>query len=134
MMGQEFNQPSLAIPQTIPAPDAAGQRNDLRSELRKKARPGEAIIQVFLRFSGLLSVLITAGIVLVLVYDAWVFFQRPEVTLWMFFTGTAWQPRIGQFGIFPLFNATVLSSIIGLAVALPVGWMIAIYLSEYASH
>ena len=132
-MGQEFNQPSLAIPQSISAPDAAGQRNDLRSSLRKKARPGEAIIQVFLRFSGLLSVLITAGIVLVLVYDAWVFFQRPEVTLWMFFTGTAWQPRIGQFGIFPLFNATVLSSIIGLAVALPVGWMIAIYLSEYAT-
>jgi phosphate transport system permease protein len=105
----------------------------LGNQLRKKTRPGEAIIQAILRIAGFVSVFVTAGIVLVLIYDAWIFFMRPEVTLLNFFTGTAWQPRIGQFGIFPLLNATILSSIIGLTVALPLGWMIAIYLSEYAS-
>jgi phosphate transport system permease protein len=50
-----------------------------------------------------------------------------------FFTGTVWQPQILKFGIFPLFNATMLTSFIGLLVAVPLGLMIAIYLSEYAS-
>jgi phosphate transport system permease protein len=70
---------------------------------------------------------------LVLVYDAWIFFMRPEVTLTAFLTGTAWQPSINLFGIFPLLNATLLTSVIGLAFALPIGLMIAIFLSEYAS-
>jgi len=55
------------------------------------------------------------------------------VTLVEFFTGTAWQPQILLFGLFPLFNATMLTSAIGLLVAVPLGLMIAIYLSEYAS-
>lgn len=128
-MEQDISQPALGnAPTTL---DLRG--GDISAELRKKARPGEAVIQAILRISGLLSVLITAGIILVLLYDAWVFFMRPEVSLWGFFTGTAWQPRINQFGIFPLLNSTILTSVIGLAVALPLGWMIAIYLSEYAS-
>ncbi len=109
------------------------QHGEVSPELRRKVRPGEGAIQLFLRVSGLLSVLITAGIVLVLLYDAWVFFMRPEVSVWRFLTGTAWQPRIDEFGIFPLLNATLLTSAIGLGVALPLGLMIAIYLSEYAS-
>ena len=102
-------------------------------DLRKRRHLGESLIQGFLRLSGVISVLITAGIVLVLIVDAYRFFARPEPTLQEFFTGTAWQPAIKLFGIFPLLNATILSSIIGLAVALPIGLMIAIYLSEYAS-
>jgi phosphate transport system permease protein len=101
--------------------------------LRKKPRPGEAVIQLLLRISGAISVLITAGIVFVLIFDAIKFFARPEPTLWGFFTGTTWQPAILQFGIFPLFNATVLTSLIGMVVAMPIGLMIAIYLSEYAT-
>lgn len=102
-------------------------------DLRKRTRPGEALIQVLLRAAGAVSVLTTAGIVLVLIYDAFLFFRRPEPTLLEFFTGTAWQPQIFMFGIFPLLNATLLTSIIGMSVALPIGLMIAIYLSEYAS-
>jgi phosphate transport system permease protein len=124
-MQQEISRPGLI---DLPAAGAG-----VSPELRKKTRPGEVVIQAILRISGLLSVLITAGIVLVLLYDAWVFFMRPEVSLWRFFTETAWQPRINQFGIFPLLNATLLTSLIGLAVAIPLGLMIAIYLSEYAS-
>jgi len=106
---------------------------DIAVRLRKRRRPGEALIGVLLRVAGYISILTTAGIVLVLIVDAWRFFMRPEVTLWEFFTGTAWQPQIMKFGIFPLFNATVLTSLIGMTVALPLGLMIAVYLSEYAT-
>ena len=102
-------------------------------DLRKRMRPGETVIQVGLRLAGLVSVLTTAGIILVLIFDAIKFFMRPEPTLWEFFTGTVWQPQILEFGIFPLLNATLLTSFIGALVALPLGIMIAIYLSEYAS-
>jgi phosphate transport system permease protein len=102
-------------------------------DLRKRVRPGETIIQVGLRLAGLVSVLTTAGIIVVLIFDAIKFFMRPEPSLLEFFTGTVWQPQILKFGIFPLFNATILTSLIGMAVALPLGIMIAIYLSEYAS-
>ncbi|MFZ2486898.1 MAG: phosphate ABC transporter permease subunit PstC [Anaerolineae bacterium] len=102
-------------------------------DLRRRSRPGEMLIRAFLIFASLVSVLTTAGIVLVLIYDAIKFFARPEPTLQGFFTGTIWQPQILKFGIFPLFNATLLTSAIGMVVALPLGLMIAIYLSEYAS-
>ncbi len=101
-------------------------------DLRKRPRLGESVIHVALVAAGLVSIFTTAGIVLVLIFDAITFFMRPEVSLWEFFTSTIWQPRILKFGIFPLFNATVLTSLIGMIVALPVGLAIAIYLSEYA--
>lgn len=129
-MQQELSRPGMI---DAPGSGPGAGSGPISPELRKKMRPGEAVIQAILRFSGLLSVAITAGIILVLLYDAWVFFMRPEVSLWAFLTGTAWQPRIDQFGIFPLLNATLLTSVIGLAVAIPLGLMIAIYLSEYAS-
>ena len=105
----------------------------LTIDLRRKPRIGEQIIQFTLLLCGLLSILITIGIVVVLFFDALAFFRLDEVTLVEFFTGTAWQPQILLFGLFPLFNATMLTSAIGLLVAVPLGLMIAIYLSEYAS-
>jgi phosphate transport system permease protein len=102
-------------------------------DLRARKRPGEMIVQGFLLFCGAVSILTTLGIVLVLLQEALIFFRDPEVSLVEFFTTTAWQPVIGQFGIFPLFLATVLTSLIGMAVALPLGVAIAIYLSEYAT-
>ncbi len=101
--------------------------------LRKRRRPGEFAIQGFLFFCGVISILTTAGIVIVLFQEALRFFLSPDVSLLEFFTATAWQPVIGRFGIFPLLNATLLSSLIAMVVALPVGLAIAIYLSEYAS-
>jgi phosphate transport system permease protein len=50
-----------------------------------------------------------------------------------FFGSTRWQPAIGDFGIWPLVSATLLTSLIAMLVALPLGMMVAIYLSEYAS-
>ncbi len=116
-----------------PALPPASALQDRPIDLHRRIRPGETVIKVFLVAAALVSVLTTLGIVLVLIYDAFVFFARPEPTLAEFFTGTIWQPKILKFGIFPLFNATVLTSLIGMTIALPIGLMIAIYLSEYAS-
>jgi phosphate transport system permease protein len=55
------------------------------------------------------------------------------VTLIEFLTNTTWQPAIGEFGILPLINATLITSAIAMLVALPLGLCAAIYLSEYAS-
>lgn len=115
----------------MPGGQPSGARRPL--DLRKRTRVGEGIIQLLLRVAGAVSVLTTVGIVVVLIYDAFVFFRRPEPTFLEFFTGTVWQPQILRFGIFPLINATLLTSVIGMTVALPIGLMIAIFLSEYAS-
>jgi phosphate transport system permease protein len=60
-------------------------------------------------------------------------YQERRVSLFEFFTGTKWIPQIGKFGILPLINATVMTSLSAMLVALPIGLSIAIYLSEYAS-
>lgn len=57
-----------------------------------------------------------------------------QVTLAEFLTGIRWQPQIGNFGIWPLLQATINISVIALLVAVPVGMGAAIYLSEYASE
>ncbi len=126
-MQSDLTQSSLTV---LPG---ASNTLDAPINLRKKRRPGELIIQVFLLFCGIVSILTTIGIVVVLLSQALAFFSRPEVTLVEFFTSTKWNPIIGDFGIFPLINATLLTSAIAMIIALPLGLMIAIYLSEYAS-
>ena len=61
-------------------------------------------------------------------------FLSSSVTLVEFFTKTRWNPQIGQFGIWPLLNATLFVSVIAMLVSLPLGLSTAIYLSEYASN
>jgi phosphate transport system permease protein len=87
----------------------------------------------FLFFSGALSIFITIGIVFFLSEEAVQFFRSPDVTLLEFLTGTKWQPHLGEFGILPLLNATLVTSFIAMLVAIPLGMCVAIYLSEYAS-
>ncbi len=57
--------------------------------------------------------------------------DRP--TLVEFFTNTSWIPAIGEFGVIPLINSTLMTSAIAMLVSLPLGIGAAIYLSEYAS-
>lgn len=57
-----------------------------------------------------------------------------RVSLFEFFTGTVWQPAIGEFGISPLIYGTLATSTIAMLVSLPLGMGAAIYLSEYASE
>jgi phosphate transport system permease protein len=101
--------------------------------LRKRIRPGETLIQTFLFASGAISIFTTIGIVFVLMRESLLFFGSGEVTLIEFFSGTTWQPAIKQFGIWPLVTATLMTSAIGMLVAIPLGLSAAIYLSEYAS-
>jgi phosphate transport system permease protein len=57
-----------------------------------------------------------------------------RVTLLEFFGKSEWNPQIGKFGIWALVNATLMTSLIALSVALPLGLGVAIYLSEYAAE
>ncbi|MEZ4638034.1 MAG: phosphate ABC transporter permease subunit PstC [Caldilineaceae bacterium] len=102
-------------------------------DLTRQRRPGEMLIQGFLFLCGVISILTTAGIVFVLGRESLLFFTSGEVTLLEFFSGTRWQPAIGQFGIWPLVTATLTVSTIAMLVALPIGLGVSIYLSEYAS-
>jgi phosphate transport system permease protein len=101
--------------------------------LKKRPRVGEALIQGFLLFCGAVSILTTLGIVFELGKESLLFFQMPGVSLLEFFTTTEWQPTIGKFGVLPLVNATLMTTLIAMLVALPLGLSAAIYLSEYAS-
>lgn len=103
------------------------------ADLRKRLRLGETIIQTILFICGFISVFTTLGIVYVLGREALLFFTDPAVTLGEFFTNTVWQPAISEFGILPLVNATLMTSLIAMLVAIPLGLGTAIYLSEYAS-
>ena len=101
--------------------------------LKKRARPGEALVQAFLIFCGAFSILTTVGIVYELGKESLLFFTSPEVNLWQFMTGTVWQPQAGKFGILPLVSATLMTSAFAMLIAVPLGLASAIYLSEYAT-
>ncbi|MCY3946037.1 MAG: phosphate ABC transporter permease subunit PstC [Anaerolineaceae bacterium] len=60
-------------------------------------------------------------------------FSPAAVTLGEFLTGTRWNPQLGHLGIWPLLNATLMTTFFALLTALPVGLGVAIYLSEFAS-
>jgi phosphate transport system permease protein len=102
-------------------------------DLTSQPRIHETVIKGFLVFSGVFSILTTIGIVIFLGQEALRFFTDPQVSLLEFFTGTVWQPQILKFGILPLVSATIMSSLIAMCVAIPIGLCVAIYLSEYAS-
>ena len=94
----------------------------------------EKAIESLLLFAALTSVAITIGIVGVLVYESIGFFR--QVSLWDFLTDTQWTPLFSEphYGILPLVSGTLVTTAVALAVAVPMGSLIAIYLSEYASR
>lgn len=92
----------------------------------------ERLIEGALFLSALFSIFVTIGIIAVLFFETYEFFQ--EVSILEFFTDTQWTPLFAEkhFGILPLFAGTLLTTVIAIFVALPVGLISAIYLSEYA--
>lgn len=92
----------------------------------------ERLIEGVLFLAALVSVFTTVGIVYVLVKESVVFFNH--VPLWDFLTDTQWTPLFddAHFGIMVLLSGTLTSSMVALAIAVPVGTVIAIYLSEFA--
>lgn len=107
--------------------------NESGIDLRRRPRRGESLIQAFLFFCGAVSILTTLGIVFELGKESLLFFSSPNVRLFDFFTKTTWQPSIGEFGVLPLVNATLMTTFFAMIIALPLGLGAAIYLSEYAS-
>lgn len=92
----------------------------------------ERIIQAVLFLCSIVTIFTTIGIVSVLIFEAALFFQ--EVSIFEFLTGTRWTPLFASqhFGVLPLVTGTLLTSIGAMLVALPLGLLSAIYLSEYA--
>ena len=92
----------------------------------------EWIIERLLFLCAALSVLTTAGIIMVLAFETYAFLG--EVSIVEFLTGTEWTPLFANqhFGVLPLVAGTMLVSAIAMVVALPMGVLSAVYLSEYA--
>ncbi len=101
-------------------------KRKLSSKIKERA------IEGILLLSALSSIFITLSIVFILFYEASGFFR--DVSIWEFLTGTQWTPLFAQpkFGILPLVSGTLLVTGIAVLVALPVGLIVAVYLSEYA--
>jgi phosphate transport system permease protein len=100
---------------------------------RRRARViRERLIEALLFLAALVSVFTTVAIVYILVKESVVFFQ--EVPLWKFLTDTQWTPLFddAHFGIMVLLSGTLTSSAVALVIAIPLGTIIAIYLSEFA--
>lgn len=117
----------------------------LKSEMVKKvaelsvsprmwAQLKEKGIELLLLIAALTSVAITIGIVGVLAYESILFFR--QVSLFEFVTDRQWTPLFAEphYGILPLVSGTLVTTGVALVVAIPMGSLIAIYLSEYASR
>ncbi|XPD21439.1 phosphate ABC transporter permease subunit PstC [Bacillus haimaensis] len=93
----------------------------------------EAFVPKFLLVIATISIFTTIGIVFTLLFETVEFFKR--VPFLEFFTGTVLKPlgENAQFGVLPLLTGTIISSLIAMVVAIPIGLMSAIFLSEYAS-
>ncbi|PWE18827.1 phosphate ABC transporter permease subunit PstC [Marinicauda salina] len=102
----------------------------------------ERVVGGVLMLASAIAILTTLGIVLSLLFESLRFFESIDWRLHEFLFGTQWSPQIairddqvgqsGAFGAVPLFAGTGLITLIAMAVAVPVGLMSAIYLSEYA--
>jgi phosphate transport system permease protein len=101
--------------------------------LTRRRSPTERAIETLLFLAAALSVITTAGIILVLAYETFEFFL--QVSPIEFFTGTHWSASIRPqaWGVLALVSGTLLIAGISMIVAVPLGLLAAILLAEYAS-
>jgi len=101
--------------------------------LNRRTRPGEAAIMLLLRAAAFVSVFTTIGLVVSLSLPAIDFFRQVSILEFLF--GSTWSPNLApqSFGVLPLIGGTMVVTVIGLLVAVPLGLGAAMYLSEYAS-
>lgn len=109
--------------------------------VRVRARTKVEKVVLWSLFSAsTIAILTTVGIVLSMLFQTITFFG--QVSPVNFFFGTVWDPRFasagsgasqGQFGLIPLLAGTLYIALVALLVAVPVGLMSAVYMSEYAS-
>ncbi len=115
------------------APDVALRMAEY-ARLKSKRKTQERLIEGVLLLAASVSVFTTVGIVYILVRESVGFFSH--VPLWDFLTDTQWTPLFddAHFGIAVLLAGTLSSSLVALCIAIPLGTIIAIYLSEFAGH
>ena len=109
----------------------------ISANTKPRNRFGEKVIVSTLIAAGSFSIFITLDIIFILSKETIGFFAHEDVTFWEFISGTKWNPLLGadkNFGIWPLISGTLLISVVAMAVALPLGLITAIYLSEYAPN
>lgn len=113
-------------------PDNPHSRANLWNPNRTASKRTELIVKIVFGAFAMLSVGTTIGIILSLIFETFEFFQ--EVPLFQFLTDTQWTPLFSnpQYGIIVLLTATFMTSLIGLLVAIPLGLLVAVCLSEYA--
>ena len=115
-------------------------QNRIRPELRARNHVERVVFYVLVACSTL-AIFTTIGIVLSVLYESIRFFKIIPIQEFLF--GLKWSPQMairadqvgssGAFGAIPVFTGTLLVSAIAMTVAVPVGLMSAIYLSEYAN-
>ncbi len=118
-----------AIASPLPSPDVGQPRSVRLRRLRETAIMGGLIA------CAIFTILITIAIAGILIAQSIEFFQKDEVTLSEFFFGLEWNPLLGHekhFGIWPLVSGTLLVATIAMLVAVPLGLITAVWLSEYA--
>lgn len=125
--------PILQHPVAAAADQASGPSPpSTASAARRLSRIKEKVIESLLFAAAFSSVAITLGIVGTLVYESSAFFSH--VSLREFLTAPLWTPLFAdpRFGILPLVMGTLVTTAVALTVALPIGTVVAIYLSEFA--
>ncbi len=104
------------------------------TQIKAARKRKDRIIEMVLLFAACISVFTTLGIVYVLLKETLLFFTH--VSVWDFFTDSQWTPLFddAHYGIAVLLAGTLSSSLVALLIAIPLGTIIAIYLSEFANH
>ncbi|EPX83243.1 phosphate ABC transporter membrane protein 1, PhoT family [Rubellimicrobium thermophilum DSM 16684] len=116
------------MPSPIPTADDL-----IRNGYIRRRRAIGTMMALIMFACAALSVFVTTAIVVILVEESWMFFR--EVPILDFLTGTMWTPVFtdAQFGVLPLLVSTLQVAFLALLIAIPMGTVMAIYLSEYAS-
>ena len=108
-------------------------REMIQTNINNNKNVADKIMPKFLFFTASISILTTIGIVLTLVIDASKFFSSVPFKE-VFSTNLAPLSANPSFGILPLINGTIFTTVIAMMVAIPLGLSSAIYLSQFASE
>jgi phosphate transport system permease protein len=139
---QRFSRSALSVCVLVVGLAAfGGAVRRVRPDFRAR-NPVERTFEYLLLGASTIAIFTTVGIFLSVLFEALRFFQ--QVSIFEFLFGLSWSPQTairadqvgssGAFGAIPLFTGTILISGIAMLVAVPVGLMAAIYLSEYAGR
>jgi phosphate transport system permease protein len=118
----------------VAAAGPLGEALSARLSHKRARHLKERIIETILFVCAFSAVATTTAIVAILLYESAAFFEH--VSIVEFLTGTEWTPLFenARYGILPLVSGTLVTAGVALAVAVPLGLITAIYLSEFAPH